>query len=401
MATHRHRRAASYGASDLDDAAGVVAAPSGRPADEPGDAGYLLGRRPRSQPLPRPTGHAPVGGRLRREHVEAFIAGLLERLEAGDRPQPLSGSPVFFGWLVDEGEIRETPMARMKPPRLARGAARRSCATPSCAGCSRSASATSPFAGRRDEAIIRVFDRHRRPPRRGPRPDRSTTSTSTTGLLRVTGKGSRTRVVVVGAQTVRAFDRYLRAQRSIRRRLPPTCGSGARAPLLETGFAELVRDRGRQASLDDAPSSPRLPARLRPLDARLRDAGVRSDGSCRLEEPRHGGPLAASTRAERASGEWKWAFFAQVGTFTEDRVRAYFLPPYVARKWTGECVAAVATNGGVQKALAGLASAPDPGGVRPSLQIGTKPLTRRRSICPSQAVTRGRSVRWSTGDESR
>ena len=93
---------------------------------------------------------------------------------------------------------------------------------------------------------------------------------------------------------------------------------------------------------------------------------------------------AASTRAERASGEWKWAFFAQVGTFTEDRVRAYFLPPYVARKWTGECVAAVATNGGVQKALAGLGLRRlIPGEFAQGLQIGTKPLTRRRSICPS------------------
>ena len=55
---------------------------------------------------------------INREHVEAFITDLLQRWKpttAHNRYRALSS---FFRWLVDEGEIRESPMARMRPPRL-------------------------------------------------------------------------------------------------------------------------------------------------------------------------------------------------------------------------------------------------------------------------------------------
>ena len=55
---------------------------------------------------------------IHREHVEAFIEDQLTRLQAGQRRQPLPDVQQFFRWLVDEGEIRESPMARMKPPNI-------------------------------------------------------------------------------------------------------------------------------------------------------------------------------------------------------------------------------------------------------------------------------------------
>src|SRR5438128_558421 len=54
---------------------------------------------------------------IRREHVEAFLVDLQVR---GHRPatvaQRFRSLQQFFKWLADEGEVRESPMARMKVP---------------------------------------------------------------------------------------------------------------------------------------------------------------------------------------------------------------------------------------------------------------------------------------------
>jgi site-specific recombinase XerD len=55
---------------------------------------------------------------ITREHVEAFITDLLERWKPATAHNRYRAVNAFFRWLVDEGEIRESPMARMRPPRL-------------------------------------------------------------------------------------------------------------------------------------------------------------------------------------------------------------------------------------------------------------------------------------------
>src|SRR5262245_47820317 len=55
---------------------------------------------------------------VRREHVEAFLADLLERRSPATAHNRFRGCQAFFSWLADEGEVRTSPMARMKPPRL-------------------------------------------------------------------------------------------------------------------------------------------------------------------------------------------------------------------------------------------------------------------------------------------
>lgn len=55
---------------------------------------------------------------LTREHVESHIAWLMGNRSpstAGIRYRSLR---VFFGWCVDQGEIKASPMARMKPPTI-------------------------------------------------------------------------------------------------------------------------------------------------------------------------------------------------------------------------------------------------------------------------------------------
>jgi site-specific recombinase XerD len=186
-------------------------------------------------------------GAITREHVEAFITDLLGRWKPATAHNRYRALRSFFGWLVEEGEIRESPMARMKPPRLPE--------TPPpvlrdgelravIAACERDKT----FYGRRDEAIIRCFiDTGAR---RGEILGLKVADVDLdAGELTVTGKGSRTRRVSVGATAVKSLDRYLRA-----RAKRPDAGIaqlwlGKKGALRETGLADLVYDRGRAAGL--------------------------------------------------------------------------------------------------------------------------------------------------------
>ena len=58
---------------------------------------------------------------IRREHVEAFIADLLDRWKAATANNRFRGLQTFFKWLAEEGEAKESPMARMKPPTVPLG----------------------------------------------------------------------------------------------------------------------------------------------------------------------------------------------------------------------------------------------------------------------------------------
>lgn len=106
------------------------------------------------------------------------------------------------------------------------------------------------FNGRRDEAIIRCFidTGARRAEILGLKPEALDLDG---GTLRVTGKGSRTRLVAIGAQTARALDRYQRA----RARHPlaglPQLWLGQKGALRETGLADLIAQRGQEAGLSD------------------------------------------------------------------------------------------------------------------------------------------------------
>jgi site-specific recombinase XerD len=51
-----------------------------------------------------------------REHVEAWIVHLLGRFRPATAALRYRSLQQFFGWLVDEGEITESPMRRMRPP---------------------------------------------------------------------------------------------------------------------------------------------------------------------------------------------------------------------------------------------------------------------------------------------
>lgn len=186
-------------------------------------------------------------GGIRREHVEAFVSDLLSRRKPATAHNRYRALAAFFRWLVEEGEIRESPMARMKPPRLPEtppDVLRPDDLRRLLEACERDRT----ILGRRDEAILRVFmdTGARRGEVLGLRlPDVDLDR----GLLTVTGKGSRTRVVAIGDQTVRTLDRYLRARSKHPAAARPELWLSRKGVLRESGLAELVRDRGRQAGI--------------------------------------------------------------------------------------------------------------------------------------------------------
>lgn len=195
---------------------------------------------------------------IRREHVESFVTDLLNRRAPATAHNRFRGCQAFFGWLLEEGEVKVSPMARMKPPRLPEAPVpvlRDAELHKLLDACARDKS----FAGRRDEAILRILmdSGIRRAEVLGLR---LTDVDLDRGLLTVTGKGSRTRVVAFGASTAQTIDRYLRARTRYvedRRRQerasatadPTHLWIGRKGALGATGLAELLRSRARQAGL--------------------------------------------------------------------------------------------------------------------------------------------------------
>jgi site-specific recombinase XerD len=184
-----------------------------------------------------------------REHVEAFVTGLLDKYKPATAHNRYRALRSFFRWLVDEGEIRDSPMQRMKPPKLPESpppVLRDSDLKKVIAACERDKT----FEGRRDEAVIRIFADTGI--RRGELIGLKLEDIDIDGgTLRVTGKGSRTRLVALGAMTTRALDRYLRARTRHQYAGLADVWLGRKGRLLETGLADLVAQRGREAGLSD------------------------------------------------------------------------------------------------------------------------------------------------------
>ena len=184
---------------------------------------------------------------IRREHVEAFLVALSD---SGNRPATVANRyrslQQVFRWLAGEDEIRDSPMARMRPPAvpdepppvLRTEELERLLAA--CAGTS--------FEERRDTAIIRLL--------------------ASTGMRRgeciglrvedvdfdhevalVLGKGRRPRACPFDRQTSRALDRYLRVRKLHFDADSPWLWLGKKGRLTDTGLAQVLRRRGAMAGM--------------------------------------------------------------------------------------------------------------------------------------------------------
>jgi site-specific recombinase XerD len=186
---------------------------------------------------------------LRREHVEAFIIDLLGRWSPATVNNRYRGCQAFFRWCIDEDVIADSPMAKMKPPKVPEQPVpvlrsediRRLIST---------AEKTKRFDDVRDAAILRVFYST------GIRlaelanlrwvpadPERNDIDLDQQ-VLRVMGKGGRQRLVNMGTQSTRALDRYER----LRRRHPEAHKEwlwlSRKGRFTESGIGQMVARRG-------------------------------------------------------------------------------------------------------------------------------------------------------------
>ena len=179
---------------------------------------------------------------IRREHVESFIEHLLATAKPATANNRYRGLQAYFRWLLEEGEIRESPMAHMRPPKIPEHPpdvlSERDLALlfKACAG--------SSFADRRDTAIIRILldTGLRRAEMAGLTLDDMDADNQ---VLRVYGKGGRIRLVPYGRKAARDLDSYLRLRMGHKDASDPHLwlGLGLHGPMTPSGIYQVVVDR--------------------------------------------------------------------------------------------------------------------------------------------------------------
>jgi site-specific recombinase XerD len=191
---------------------------------------------------------------IRREHVESFIADQLDHFKATTAHNRYRGCQAFFRWAVDEGLVKESPMARMKLPRLPE-APPAILRDPELRALLGVCEADKSFGGIRDAALVRIFlDTGARRAeianlRYDPSDDMANDVDLDQGLIRVLGKGRRERIVPIGNKTIRAVDRYLRVRGKHPENSQPWLWLGLKGRLTDSGIAQAIRERGIAAGL--------------------------------------------------------------------------------------------------------------------------------------------------------
>lgn len=184
--------------------------------------------------------------KLRREHIEAFLAALIREKSAATASVRYKSLKVFFGWLADEEEIPASPMARMpapyvpdNPPDVISVADLRALLR-ACDGRDHRA--------RRDLAMMLVLI------------DTGIRRAECAGIMLadidlrsrtvvVTGKGSKVRVLHLGARTAQALDRYIRTRARHKLAERSELWIGDRGPVTKWGVQQIVELRARQAGI--------------------------------------------------------------------------------------------------------------------------------------------------------
>jgi site-specific recombinase XerD len=184
---------------------------------------------------------------IRREHVEAFIEDQLARLRPASAANRYRSVQQYFRWLADEGEIKDSPMAKMHPPTIPEEPP--AVLTDEQIAALWKRTAGTSFDDRRDRAVIRLLldTGMRRAEIAGLRIEDVDRDNDVAIVL---GKGRRPRSVPYDRDTARDLDRYLRARKAHPRANEPWLWLGKKGRLTENGISQLLRRRGTEAGLE-------------------------------------------------------------------------------------------------------------------------------------------------------
>lgn len=188
---------------------------------------------------------------IRREHVETFQKDQLDRLRPASAANRYRSLQQFFKWLAEEGQIKISPMANMKPPNVpivpppVLEDDQLNALIKACAGGS--------FDARRDKAIILVLldTGVRLSELAGMRlGDVSEGRSPHPWTIVVTGKGNKRRTVTLGKVASTALHWYL----GVRGKHPHTHDAwlwlGLKGQLTTNGVAQMLRRRGATAGVN-------------------------------------------------------------------------------------------------------------------------------------------------------
>jgi len=189
-------------------------------------------------------GMPTIMSNLRREHVETWIADLLGKHKPATASVRYRAVAQFFKWAVEEGELSESPMSRMKPPIVpdapvpvvGEDALKRLMKV--CSG--------SDFNDRRDMAIIAMFidTGVRRSECAGLKVDDVDLDN---GQVTVLGKGRGVRTLAFGRKTAQILDRYVRARKRHRSAGLPQFWLGHAGAMTGDGLYQVVVSRAASA----------------------------------------------------------------------------------------------------------------------------------------------------------
>lgn len=190
---------------------------------------------------------------IRREHVEAWIADMLERNQAGTMSIAFRAVRPFFKWLVDEDEIDRSPMEKMRTPApplnppavLAGHQITKLLAT--CKG--------TDWLSRRDLAILSLMldTGVRRGELAGMRVRDLNLGQMVAFVEGSTSKSRRGRAVAFGPTTGKAITRYLRHPKAPHGPDEPLWRARTGLPLTGNEIYHTIRRRAAQAGLEVHP----------------------------------------------------------------------------------------------------------------------------------------------------
>jgi site-specific recombinase XerD len=249
---------------------------------------------------------------IHRGHVEAYLVELLEHRSPATANNRYRGLARFFAWAVEDGEIQSSPMAFMSPPKIPERKV--DVLSPDDMRGLLSTCDPKTFEGRRDAALLFVFCdsglRLAEVANLRLRTDDGSDVDLDGELLTVTRKGGRTEVASIGAQTVKALDRYIRRRAKHPRAHEGWLWLGTRGRMTGSGIRQMTWRRSAKAGLERRSSPPHDSALLGALDdgggrERRRPDDAGAAGQCCSDtraRPRRPAPSRLTAACPRPTG---------------------------------------------------------------------------------------------------